>query len=669
MSENFNIKQDGRKRIYDRQRGEAGLQFLCSTGKNSISYATREIARACWRLGYEVSIELSDDAGGWAKTSIRHLVGRLREPYILVTWGRCIGLKNVHGNARIEWDVADSYHWADEAQVRCINGVVDLLVTPATSNLKDFSNSGIECDIDVVPLGVDRNVYKPWGKDNKIINEAEWVNGKPGKDTFIFLCAGMMQERKGLNEAIEGFIQAFDKDDDVAFLVKNVPHGWGKSQKKLFDELRENGAHGMKFGLIEKEFSDYQMARLLSSADCFVNTHMREGFGMMPLQAMSCGTVPLVTAYDGPMDYCNDDNAIMLKTVGEKKQYIPQRNVNVTWADIRSEDIADCMVEAKNGGCEKRKSGAMLTALSYTWEETARKFVASVEQHIGPVKKRMRGPYGIVNGNHKQNLLSVAFPVKNSAKDLDRALTSLKNSTWKSVEAIIFDDGSEEDIAKVANKHSKGDMLVTYNRSDAWVGEGCARDWMIKHAQGEYIFLTDADVEFTQLDWAERLVAGLENAGNKIVLHPTMLRPDGLVWSAGGCYRYYPQYGTIPAWHIGYKQSPEKHFSDKPLAYAPFVGWFGRTAEISEYYDWIGGYFPTIFIDVDMAFWLKSHGFEFWNLPDARVVHHANSYTRKQSGSDDEQGLRFTQHANDFIASWSERIEHEIETAAHFCSG
>jgi GT2 family glycosyltransferase len=532
----------------------------------------------------------------------------------------------------------------DDAQVQWINQNVDLLVLPAQSNVDEFLGAGVRVPIEIVPFGVDTNIYKPYPKRDWPLFERVCWPGQMGAETdFIFLAAGYMQARKGIRESLEAFCAEFAPDDPVAFVVKNVPEAWGKAQDTLVEEM---AAKGHKVGLCQDLFSEWQMARLLSSADCFVNCHRREGFGLMPLQAMACGTPSILTKYDGPMSYADETCAFLVQHCGLEPVETPRYGKKALWAKLDVDGIRKAMRQAYSEDLHHKAEAGIERARAFNWKRSAKTLAEAHERHIGPIKRR---------ASHKPvtaGTLTIAMPVRNGADKLNEALRSLQIAKWEgAIETLVFDDASDADVAKVCS-----DWDVRRIRSGAWVGEGAGRDVLLQEATGEYIFITDGDIELTQPDCFLKLKAFHEGHGG--IIHPLVLRPDGKVWSAGGCYHDYAGIGILPGWHRCAEWAETEKINAVQLHYAPTVAWFTRTEDLRRIAFWYGGYFPTIFADVDMAFWAKCHGLDFWLCPEARLVHHAGSYTKAQDVA--VQAERFECHAKEVKSHWDDRIEHDL---------
>ena len=90
----------------------------------------------------------------------------------------------------------------------------------------------------------------------------------------------------------------------------------------------------------------------------------------------------------------------------------------------------------------------------------------------------------------KRPLISVIIPVYNRADKLKRALESVLNQTETDLEALVIDDGSDDDAEAAANSFS--DPRVRYARQ-SHAGACAARNRGIALAKGEYIAFQDSD--------------------------------------------------------------------------------------------------------------------------------------------------------------------------------
>ena len=89
-------------------------------------------------------------------------------------------------------------------------------------------------------------------------------------------------------------------------------------------------------------------------------------------------------------------------------------------------------------------------------------------------------------------LISVIIPSYNDALYLDDAIASLAKQSFKDIEIIIIDDGSNDlaSIKKLEELKQNKSLKIIYKKNG---GPGSARNEGINHAVSEYIFTLDAD--------------------------------------------------------------------------------------------------------------------------------------------------------------------------------
>ncbi|MFV0577641.1 MAG: glycosyltransferase family 2 protein [Fusobacterium ulcerans] len=114
------------------------------------------------------------------------------------------------------------------------------------------------------------------------------------------------------------------------------------------------------------------------------------------------------------------------------------------------------------------------------------------------------------------DLISVIVPVYNVEKYLERCLNSIIDQTYKNIEIICINDGSND---------SCGDILKIYNKKDNRVkiieqenqGLSSARNTGLVAAGGEYIFFVDSD-DWLPLNALELLYKKIKKDNSDIVI-------------------------------------------------------------------------------------------------------------------------------------------------------
>jgi len=169
------------------------------------------------------------------------------------------------------------------------------------------------------------------------------------EDEFL-LFVGTVEPRKNLLTLVRALAELMRHTDLRPQLVIAGQKGW------LTDEL---------FALIEQSglsprihftgyISDEDLATLYSSCRLCIYPSLYEGFGLPPLEAMSCGA-PVITSRI----------PVIMETVGEAARLIEPTNVS---------ELADSIIELWESGEERERLSELgrIRAAGFTWERTAR---------------------------------------------------------------------------------------------------------------------------------------------------------------------------------------------------------------------------------------------------------------------------------------------------------
>ncbi|MEZ8288857.1 glycosyltransferase [Vibrio sp. 10N.237.312.B06] len=100
--------------------------------------------------------------------------------------------------------------------------------------------------------------------------------------------------------------------------------------------------------------------------------------------------------------------------------------------------------------------------------------------------------------------ISVIITTKDREKELHRAIRSVRSQSYKNIEIIVVDDGSDPDLYKrVVDCYSSGNIKFVRNTSS--LGACSARNSGISASTGSFISGLDDDDEFTE-DRLEKLM-------------------------------------------------------------------------------------------------------------------------------------------------------------------
>src|SRR5688500_12700331 len=89
--------------------------------------------------------------------------------------------------------------------------------------------------------------------------------------------------------------------------------------------------------------------------------------------------------------------------------------------------------------------------------------------------------------------ITVVIPAFNSARTISRAVESVLQQNWPSLEIVAVDDGSTDDTMRVLNHLGCPNLRVV---QQANAGPAAARNRGVGEAKGEWVAFLDADDEW-----------------------------------------------------------------------------------------------------------------------------------------------------------------------------
>ena len=115
----------------------------------------------------------------------------------------------------------------------------------------------------------------------------------------------------------------------------------------------------------------------------------------------------------------------------------------------------------------------------------------------------------------KNNKVSIIIPVYNAENTILRSLCSVQEQTYKNIEIIIIDDGSEDHTYELCLKIAESDNRIILTKQSNQ-GVSCARNKGISLSSGDYIVFVDSD-DLLPTNGIELLVAGISNNNNFLI--------------------------------------------------------------------------------------------------------------------------------------------------------
>lgn len=109
--------------------------------------------------------------------------------------------------------------------------------------------------------------------------------------------------------------------------------------------------------------------------------------------------------------------------------------------------------------------------------------------------------------------ISIIIPVYNTEKYIKRCIKSIKNQTYRNIEIIIINDGSN-DLSMEKIKEIQDNRITIINKKNTGVSD--TRNIGIKKATGDYIMFVDAD-DYLEKTAIERIVEIISDTSADIV--------------------------------------------------------------------------------------------------------------------------------------------------------
>lgn len=121
--------------------------------------------------------------------------------------------------------------------------------------------------------------------------------------------------------------------------------------------------------------------------------------------------------------------------------------------------------------------------------------------------------------------LSIIVPNYNNEKYLGKALDCLINQTYKNIEIVVVNDGSQGNCDEIVEEYRKKDKRIKYVKHDTNKGLFQAKLTGVDSATGDYIGFLDAD-DYTSVDFYRTLMNNAMENNSDIVIGNTVLEYD-----------------------------------------------------------------------------------------------------------------------------------------------
>jgi glycosyltransferase involved in cell wall biosynthesis len=223
--------------------------------------------------------------------------------------------KQVDANAaaNIAWSIYETNKIPHIWKLILNNDLFKEVWTASEFNKKTYIDSGVKADkLSIVNLGVNTSTYKPGLKPLENIRE---------KGNFYFLYVSALKYCKGFDILLKAFFDEFRMDGKVKLIFKADMHSGSYDQEKQYIKniiKTMKGDSRAEVLCLSDNLNEEFMARLYSTADCFVLPSRGEGWGLGYIQSMACGVPVIATDCSAQTTFCNSENSLMVPTELQK---------------------------------------------------------------------------------------------------------------------------------------------------------------------------------------------------------------------------------------------------------------------------------------------------------------------------------------------------------------
>jgi glycosyltransferase involved in cell wall biosynthesis len=287
------------------------------------------------------------------------------------------------------WIYADMvYEGLPMTVIDRVNREVDRVFTFTKGWKTVLKGMNITRPIDVITHGIDSSVFH---KIDKV--KAKKACGFPS-DMFMISSFNRNQPRKRLDILIMAFVELIVKYPTKNIFMLCVCDKGDNGGHQLFDifqqELKRCGASLEHFAnrlLVPSRngnYTDEEINTLYNAADIGVSCSEGEGFGLCVFEQMSVGVPQVVSAINGHIEYCNDENSILVKPRG--RYYMPTIHsyVNGMAYLVDSSDIAKGMEQYlfQKDLYEMHSDMAEIQVTGYKWNSVIQPLVKRLQQEL-----------------------------------------------------------------------------------------------------------------------------------------------------------------------------------------------------------------------------------------------------------------------------------------------
>ncbi|TKJ17017.1 glycosyl transferase family 1 [Candidatus Woesearchaeota archaeon B3_Woes] len=218
-----------------------------------------------------------------------------------------------YGIKSVPWFNADG--WVANYKEEFDN--LDLMFTTSEWVRQTYKRDGIDIS-KIIPMhiGIDTNLFKPTNNLN-FNRSIKNMLGIQDNEKMI-LTVGGDTTSKGSQEMMKALAEVNKEFKDWKYVCKSWPSDCASDWRDKEVELAEELGISDKIIFLTDEFGPEFMVHLLNAADIYAAPSRLEGFGMIQVEAMSCGKPVISINKMGPSETIIHNKTGFLAKVGEE---------------------------------------------------------------------------------------------------------------------------------------------------------------------------------------------------------------------------------------------------------------------------------------------------------------------------------------------------------------
>ena len=231
-------------------------------------------------------------------------------------------------------------------------------------------NNGINTKVEVVPLGVDTEIFQ----HDKYTRTT--------KDKYIFLNIGKWEVRKGHDVLFNLFQQAFPEEKDVELWILASETTNGYSTPEQIEEWKKKYSGDERIRLSPGVESHEQIAHIMSQVDCGIFPSRAEGWNLELLEMMAMNKPTIATNYSAHTEFCNKENCYLIdidniEKAIDGKAFYGQGN----WAKLEAKQLEQTIEHMRYAYSNRILTNpeGLKTAQSLSWKNSADKILRCIE--------------------------------------------------------------------------------------------------------------------------------------------------------------------------------------------------------------------------------------------------------------------------------------------------